>query len=180
MFLAVDLELARTVLERLRARQQTLCTAESCTGGLIAALLTEIPGSSDAVERGFITYSNGAKCDLLAVPATLIGRFGAVSAEVAVAMATGALRASTADLSIAVTGVAGPGGGTAAKPVGLVHVAAQVRGQTALSLELRLGDIGRTQVRLETVRHALGLCLQALDAVPAGAPGRGAPTTGAP
>ncbi|MGH8337669.1 MAG: CinA family protein, partial [Gammaproteobacteria bacterium] len=101
-----------------------MCTAESCTGGLVAGLLTEVPGSSDVVDCGLVAYSNGAKSELLGVPATLIGRFGAVSPEVAVAMAQGALRASTADLAVAVTGIAGPGGGSELKPVGLVYLAA--------------------------------------------------------
>jgi nicotinamide-nucleotide amidase len=152
-----DITLAAGVLDAFRARKQTLATAESCTGGLIAALLTEVPGASDVLDRGFVTYSNGAKCDLLGVPATLIGRFGAVSAEVAVAMAGGALRASTADLSVAVTGVAGPGGGTPAKPVGLVYIGAQARQQPAVVIELRLGDIGRGEIRRATTRSALGL-----------------------
>lgn len=162
MFDLADQTDARELLAALRARKLTMCTAESCTGGLIAGLLTEIPGSSDAFDRGFVTYSNGAKCDLLGVPATLIGRYGAVSAEVAVAMAAGALRASTAGLSVAVTGVAGPGGGSTEKPVGLVHLAAQRRGQYPLHIRLLLGDIGRSAVRLETVRVALQLCRQAL------------------
>jgi nicotinamide-nucleotide amidase len=140
-----------------------LATAESCTGGLIAGLLTEIAGSSDVFERGFVTYTNAAKCDLLQVPATLIGRYGAVSAEVAEAMAAGALRASTADIAISVTGVAGPGGGTASKPVGLVYLVAAQRGQRSFPLELRLGDIGRSEVRIATVRAALGLADQLID-----------------
>ena len=163
MFDPADVAEAEKLLARLRSKRWIMCTAESCTGGLIAGLLTEIPGSSDVVDRGFVTYSNGAKCDLLGVPATLIGRFGAVSAETAVAMASGALRNSTCDLSVAVTGVAGPGGGSSDKPVGLVHLAAQLRGQSPVTLVLRLGDIGRTPVRLHTVRAALNLCNQALD-----------------
>lgn len=166
-----DLAAARALLARLRTRKMTLCTAESCTGGLIAGLLTEMPGSSDVVDRGLVTYSNGAKCDLLGVPASLIGRYGAVSAEVAVAMANGAIRASTADLSIAVTGIAGPGGGSAQKPVGLVYIAAQIRGDQAVVRELRLGDIGRTEVRLATIRAALELAGQALDAAAGQSPG---------
>lgn len=148
---------AEALLQAFRRARLMLATAESCTGGLIAALLTEVPGSSDVVERGFITYSNGAKCDLLGVPATLIGRYGAVSAEVAVAMASGALCNSAADVAVAVTGVAGPGGGTPSKPVGLVHLAAERRGRRGVTLDLRLGDIGRTAIRLETARRALGL-----------------------
>lgn len=159
-----DIAAASALLDRLRHHKMTLCTAESCTGGLIAGLLTEVPGSSDVVDRGLVTYSNGAKCDLLGVPASLIDRFGAVSEEVAVAMARGAIRSSAVDLSIAVTGVAGPGGGTPEKPIGLVHLAAHVRGHQAVTKELRLGDIGRTEVRLATVRTALALTHQALDA----------------
>src|ERR1700761_8344301 len=115
---------ARDLLAAARGNNFRIATAESCTGGLIAALLTEIPGSSDVVERGFVTYSNESKRELLGVPAELIARHGAVSAEVARAMALGALGHARADLSVAVTGVAGPGGGTTDKPVGLVHLAA--------------------------------------------------------
>ena len=163
MFAPDDIAAASQLIDRLRARKFMMCTAESCTGGLIAALLTEVPGSSDVVDRGYVTYSNGAKCDLLDVPATLIGRYGAVSAEVAIAMASGALRASATDLAIAVTGVAGPGGGSAAKPVGLVHITAHVRGGQPMSNTLHLGPIGRSAIRLATVREALALCTQALD-----------------
>jgi nicotinamide-nucleotide amidase len=165
-----DVSTATRLLETMRARRLMVATAESCTGGLIAALLTEIPGSSDVVDRGFVTYSNGAKCDCLGVPATLIGRYGAVSAEVAVAMAAGALASSVADLAVSVTGVAGPGGGTPAKPVGLVYVAAQLRGGQAQTVELRLGPIGRSAIRLATVREALSLATQLLAATPNGAP----------
>lgn len=163
MFDPSDIETARRLLERLRTARLMIATAESCTGGLIAGLLTEVPGSSDVMDRGFVTYSNGAKCDLLGVPATLIGRYGAVSAEVAVAMASGALRHCPADVSVAVTGIAGPGGGSADKPVGLVHLAAQIRSRQPVSEVLRLGDIGRGPVRLATVRAALHLVDQALD-----------------
>ena len=166
VFVPSDIIAAQALLARLRAGRLTVCTAESCTGGLIVGLLTEVPGSSDVVDRGFVTYSNGAKCDMLGVPATLLARYGAVSAEVAVAMASGALRHSTCDLAVAVTGVAGPGGGSAAKPVGLVHLSAQLRGQPPVVYVLQLGDIGRTDVRLLTVRAALSLCHQALDRGP--------------
>lgn len=175
MFSDIDIAQAAALLDRLRSRRFMIATAESCTGGLISGLLTEVPGSSDVVERGLITYSNGAKCDMLGVPAVLIGRFGAVSAEVAVAMATGALRAAPVDIAVAVTGVAGPGGGTADKPVGLVHLSAVVRGQTPCTLELRLSDLGRAQVRIATVRAAITLCHQALDSVPDAAAGTGSP-----
>ncbi len=176
MFSPADLALASALLTRLRLKRLKLATAESCTGGLIVGLLTELPGSSDVVDRGLVTYSNAAKCELLDVPATLIGRYGAVSAEVATAMVSGALRNSTADLAVAVTGVAGPGGGTPAKPIGLVYLAAQVRNFSPHTLELRLGVVGRHMVRLETIRSALNLCNQALDSVPdVGVAGAGAP-----
>lgn len=166
MFDDDDLIAAEALLARLRAKRWTLCTAESCTGGLIAGLLTEIPGSSDVVDRGFVTYANRAKTALLGVPALLIDRYGAVSAETAAAMVSGALRQSPCDLAIAVTGIAGPGGGTADKPVGLVHLAAQLRGQVPVLHVLHLGEIGRSAVRLQTVRAALNLCHQALDSDP--------------
>ncbi|MBL8565639.1 MAG: CinA family protein [Hyphomicrobiaceae bacterium] len=148
---------AEQLLARLREKGVKVATAESCTGGLIAALLTEIPGSSDVVERGFVTYSNEAKSESIGVDPALIATHGAVSAEVARAMARGALRHSRADLAVAVTGVAGPGGGTTAKPVGLVHLAATRRDGGILGSELRLGDIGRGQVRIASVREALRL-----------------------
>ena len=114
--------LARQVIETAAARGLVLVTAESCTGGLVAGALTAIAGSSAVLERGFVTYSNASKTDLLAVPADLIDACGAVSEPVARAMARGALAGSGADLSVSVTGVAGPGGGTAEKPVGLVFI----------------------------------------------------------
>ena len=163
MFLDSDVDLASAFIARLRAAKLTFASAESCTGGLIGALLTDIPGSSDVFERGFITYSNGAKCDLLGVPATLLGRYGAVSAEVADAMVTGALRASTADVAVAVTGIAGPGGGSSSKPVGLVYLSAVSRWRRPVTTEQRYGDIGRSQVRLATVRSALALAGHVLD-----------------
>lgn len=154
---------AARLLDALRARRLTLVTAESCTGGLVAAALTEIPGSSDALERGFVTYSNAAKESDLRVPAEILTRHGAVSAETAQAMAEGALRAAPADLSVAVTGVAGPGGGSAEKPVGLVHFAAARRNGAALRREVRFGDIGRTEVRRRSVLAAFALVAEALD-----------------
>ena len=123
MFDQALLEEARLVLHLCRRADARLVTAESCTGGLIAACLTEIPGASKVFERGFITYSDAAKSELLGVPAMLISLEGAVSEKVARAMAEGALSRSAADIAIAVTGIAGPNGGTAAKPVGLVHIA---------------------------------------------------------
>ena len=156
--------LARQVLEAARARGVMIATAESCTGGLVAAALTDIAGSSVVVERGFVTYSNAAKRDLLGVPAELIERHGAVSEPVVRAMADGALAASPADLAVAVTGVAGPGGGTPDKPVGLVWFATAMRGAETRSTERRFGDLGRRAVRLEATRTALQLLLERLDA----------------
>jgi len=120
-------------------------------------LLTEIPGSSDVVERGFVTYSNEAKAEALGVPAVLLGKHGAVSREVAQAMAEGALSHSQAQWAIAVTGVAGPGGGSAEKPVGLVYIALAGDGRATESYEYRFGDVGRAQVRLASVRESLKL-----------------------
>jgi nicotinamide-nucleotide amidase len=157
MFTAGHLDAARKLLADARANRLRIVTAESCTGGLIAALLTEIPGSSDVVERGFVTYSNEAKEDLLGVPTDLLHRHGAVSEPVAKAMATGALEHSLAQLAVAVTGIAGPGGGSAEKPVGLVYVAVQRQGGEPRIKELRLGDIGRGAIRLKTVSEALVL-----------------------
>lgn len=135
-----------------------LVTAESCTGGLLAGLLTEIAGSSDVVERGLVTYSNRAKSELLGVDPLLIERLGAVSAEVAEAMARGALtHTPAAHLAIAVTGIAGPGGGSAEKPVGLVYLGACYRDGAYADATCRFGDIGRTNIRIATLRAALGL-----------------------
>jgi nicotinamide-nucleotide amidase len=150
---------AAELLNLLRSRRLKLATAESCTGGLIAAILTEVPGSSDVFERGFVTYSNEAKVEQLKLPADLIAEHGAVSREVAVTMAEAALENSRADIAVAVTGVAGPGGGTDAKPVGLVHVAAVRRRGVHEQKELRLGDIGRRAIRLETVEESFRLIL---------------------
>ena len=155
--------LARQVIETAAARGLVLVTAESCTGGLVAGALTAIAGSSAVVERGFVTYSNASKTDLLAVPADLIEAHGAVSEPVARAMARGALAGSGADLSVSVTGVAGPGGGTAEKPVGLVHFSA-VGPNGEIHAMHRFGDIGRDQVRLASVRVALGLLLERIRA----------------
>ena len=148
---------AGELIDALRFRGLKLATAESCTGGLIAAILTEVPGASDVFERGFVTYSNEAKIEQLGVSAELIARPGAVSEEVARAMASGALKNSRVDIAVAVTGVAGPGGGTDAKPIGLVHLATARRGGGSAHKEVRLGDIGRSQIRLETVKQALTL-----------------------
>jgi nicotinamide-nucleotide amidase len=157
MFSLVLLDEAARLLEACRKAGVRIATAESCTGGLIAALLTEIAGSSDVVERGFVTYSNEAKIECLGIPADLIAAHGAVSEPVARAMAEGALAHARADIAVSVTGVAGPGGGSAAKPVGLVHLAAARKGRTTLHQECRFGDIGRDGVRLKSVEAALAL-----------------------
>ena len=163
---------ADQILSLCRKAALRLATAESCTGGLIAAALTDIPGSSDVFERGFITYSNEAKIELLGVPAELIARHGAVSREVAEAMASGALVHSHADIAVAVTGVAGPSGGTSEKPVGLVHLAA-ARGGRVVHRPIRLGNIGRTEIREASVAEAfrlVRLMAQSEESVQARAP----------
>ena len=148
---------AAALIDRCRAGGVTLGTGESCTGGLIAAILTEVPGSSDVVERGFVTYSNQAKTDLLGVPKALIDVHGAVSEPVARAMAEGVLAASPAAIAIAVTGIAGPGGGTADKPVGLVHLAVARRGGRLVHEKQLFGDRSRREIRFMTVQRALAL-----------------------
>jgi nicotinamide-nucleotide amidase len=152
---------ATQVLKVFRARGLKIATAESCTGGLVAGALTEIAGSSDVVDRGFVTYSNAAKEAMLGVPAATLKRYGAVSTETAVAMAAGALKNSKADITVAITGIAGPGGGSPQKPVGLVHFAAASRDGRQLALHRRFGKIGRRRVRERSVVQALAL-LQAL------------------
>jgi nicotinamide-nucleotide amidase len=151
------LEAARSLIDACRTRKLAIVTAESCTGGLLAATLTEIPGSSDVFERGFVTYSNAAKRAMLGVPAATLDAFGAVSRETAQAMALGALAHAPADLAAAITGIAGPGGATPGKPVGLVHLAAAARGGRLLEEEQQFGDIGRAEVRLASVARALAM-----------------------
>lgn len=153
--------LARLVLATARARGLTIATAESCTGGMVATALTAIAGSSDVVDRGFVTYSNAAKTAMLGVPAPLIASVGAVSAEVAAAMAEGAVRASGAGLAVAITGVAGPGGGTAAKPVGLVHFAVASADGRVNRIERRFDPaLGRAGIRRAATRQALLMVLE--------------------
>lgn len=162
---------AIALLDALRQLELKLATAESCTGGLIAALLTEIPGSSDVVDRGFVTYSNDAKAEMLGVPARLIAEHGAVSREVALAMAAGAIAHSLGDVAVAVTGVAGPGGGSEQKPVGLVHIAATRLGRSPLHQECRFGEIGREHIRIKSVEVALALIRRVVDIAPGPKPG---------
>lgn len=153
---------AAALLDACRARGAKIVTAESCTGGLIAGALTAIPGSSDVVERGFVVYSNQAKEEELDVDPALIARFGAVSEDVARAMAEGALARAPAELSLACTGIAGPGGGSAKKPVGRVHIAVAKRGGGTAHRQMDYGDAGREAVRMATVRDALALAAAVL------------------
>src|SRR5215469_16838377 len=157
MFSSPLLRLAEVVLADARVQKLRIATAESCTGGLIGGLLTEIAGSSDVFERGFIVYTNRAKSDLLGVPGDLIADMGAVSEAVARMVAEGAVENSNAHMAVAVTGVAGPGGGTKLKPVGLVHIAAAREGRSILHEAHRFGDIGRTEIRIKAVEAALHL-----------------------
>ena len=157
MFAPALIERAAALLALCRARRLKLAIAESCTGGLVAGLLTEIPGSSAVVERGFVVYSNLAKQEMLGVPEAALARWGAVSAVTARAMAEGALAHSAADLAVAITGVAGPDGGTAEMPVGLVHFAAARRDGASTGLERRFGLLSRSAIRLAAVETALEL-----------------------
>lgn len=161
-FSDIALAHARKLVECATAEGLIVTTAESCTGGLLAACLTEIPGASTILERGFITYANSAKQELLGVDGALLDRVGAVSEEVALAMAEGALRAARADLAVAVTGIAGPAGGTDRKPVGLVHMAAARDGRPSLHQRAVFpGD--RRHVRMAAVESALALLLRHVD-----------------
>lgn len=147
--------LAENIIEACKSRKIMIATAESCTGGLVAAALTDIPGSSAVFDRGFVTYSNEAKIEMLGLYPITIKQFGSVSKDTAMEMAHGALARSDAGLAVAVTGIAGPGGGTAEKPVGLVHFAAKHYNGTMLHRDMNFGDLGRTEVREASVRVAL-------------------------
>ncbi|OWV78965.1 damage-inducible protein CinA [Rhizobium sp. R635] len=150
---------AETIIRDFTAVGLMVSTAESCTGGLISGALTEISGSSAVVDRGFVTYTNTAKIELLGVQEQTLLQFGAVSEETARQMAHGALFRSRADIAVAVTGIAGPGGGSAEKPVGLVHLAAKSRAGALIHRKMFYGDIGRSEVRLATIRTALEMVL---------------------
>jgi nicotinamide-nucleotide amidase len=152
--------LSRSLLDLCRMRKLTIATAESCTGGLVAGALTEIPGSSDVIDRGFVTYSNDAKRAMLGVKSITLDSFGAVSKETATAMAVGALERAGTDLTVAITGIAGPGGATPGKPVGLVHVAAAARDGRLIHREFRFGAIGRSSVRQRSVVEALRMLVE--------------------
>lgn len=155
-------EKAVALLEACRRNGIMLATAESCTGGLIAASLTDIGGSSDVVDRGFVTYSNEAKHEMLGVPAELIEEYGAVSKEVALAMAAGALLHSRAGLALSVTGIAGPGGGSQEKPVGLVWFGLALKGQPTIAARHVFEVRGRASIRMAAVNVALDMALSAL------------------
>ena len=150
-------EAAHSLLDLCRRKRLMLAAAESCTGGLLAATLTEIPGSSDVLERGFITYSNEAKRAMLGVTPVTLAKHGAVSRETAEAMATGVLAHAPVDLAVSITGIAGPGGAVPGKPVGLVYLAAASRSGRLIQHERKYGDIGRAQVRRACVIEALAM-----------------------
>jgi nicotinamide-nucleotide amidase len=154
---------ARALISAFSERRLMVATAESCTGGLIVGALTEVSGSSSVVDRGFVTYSNDAKIQMLGVDPATLAAHGAVSRQTAVEMARGALSHSQADIAIAVTGIAGPSGGTDEKPVGLVHLAAASRGGAVRHREMRYGEIGRDAIRLATVRTALDMLAEAAE-----------------
>ncbi|MEX0969574.1 MAG: CinA family protein [Paracoccaceae bacterium] len=153
---------AATILSLAREKDVMIATAESCTGGMVAAALTDIPGSSDVFDRGFVTYSNAAKAEMLGVDPALIALRGAVSSEVAAAMAIGALAASKASLAVSVTGIAGPGGGSAEKPEGLVWFGLAQSGRPAQSFRKNFEPSGRGAVRLAARNFALSLLHEAL------------------
>lgn len=157
MFTPELIERATQLLQRLREKGLKLATAESCTGGLVAGLFTEIAGSSDVFDRGFVTYSNAAKHDLLGVPDEMLVRHGAVSEPVAIAMAEGAVARSLADISVAITGVAGPGGGSPDKPVGHVRFASARKGHATAPQLREFGPLSRSDIRLGAVSTALDL-----------------------
>ncbi|MEM1383347.1 MAG: CinA family protein [Pseudomonadota bacterium] len=153
-------KLAAKVLEECRVKGWLLATAESCTGGMVVARLTDIAGSSAVVDRGYVTYSNEAKTEMLGVPSVLIGQHGAVSEPVARAMVKGALIKGRAHVAVSITGVAGPGGGTVAKPVGLVHFAAAKRDGPINHIRMEFGAVGRETVREASVTQALQMLLE--------------------
>lgn len=157
------MKIAQKILESARKKKLKIATAESCTGGMIAAALTDIPGSSDVFERGFVTYSNEAKMEMLGVADWIIGLNGAVSAQTAEAMARGAIENSQADVAVAVTGIAGPGGGTAQKPVGLVYIGIAVKGKS-LQWKKCVFSGDRTVIRKKATHRALELLQQAIEA----------------
>jgi nicotinamide-nucleotide amidase len=154
---------ATKLLELCKARNLKIATAESCTGGLVSALLTSIPGSSLSYDRGFITYSDLAKTEQISVAKELIKKYGAVSEEVAYMMATGALNNSLADISVAVTGIAGPGGGSAKKPVGLVYIASCYKATDKILVRKNIFSGDRDNIRLKSTIAAISLMIEVLN-----------------
>lgn len=163
MFSDKVLALAQEVIDLAKSSGVMVATAESCTGGLVAASLTALAGSSAAVDRGFVTYSNEAKAQMLGVPEPMLIEHGAVSEPVARAMAMGAVAHSKAQAAVSITGIAGPGGGSETKPVGLVHFACAAPDGSLTHIEQRYGDIGRDQVRENSLLQALMLLREALS-----------------
>ena len=160
------MNLAIEVIDVLRKRNWKLTTAESCTGGMVAVAITDIAGSSDVFERGFVTYSNLSKAEMLGVVPAIIATHGAVSSQVAKAMAEGALLYSKAQVAVAVTGVAGPGGGSVEKPVGLVHFAVAANNALTMHREIKFGNLSREEIRTKARDFALQLVLDQLKALP--------------
>ena len=154
--------LAQSIIAEAVRRKMLVVTAESCTGGMVAAALTSISGSSQAFDRGFVTYSNRSKSEMIGVQKELIVRVGAVSQEVSMAMAEGAIAKTGADLAVSITGIAGPGGGSQMKPVGLVHFATALLGGKTVHSEVQFGDLGRNEVRRAAMEHALQMLLDRL------------------
>jgi nicotinamide-nucleotide amidase len=148
---------AVALLDICKEKKLTVATAESCTGGLLAAVLTDIPGSSAVVDRGFVTYTNDAKQQMLGVPPTAIEKYGAVSRETAEAMAKGALAHAQVDLAVAITGIAGPSGAMPGKPIGLVHFGAASRSGRFVHHDRKFGNLGRSEVRRRSVLQALAM-----------------------
>ena len=154
--------LARELVERMTDNKKMVATVESCTGGMIAAAITDIAGSSAVLDRGFVTYSNEAKQDMVGVSPATLAAHGAVSYQTAIEMAEGALGRSRADIAVSVTGIAGPGGGSPEKPVGLVYMAVAGKHMQTRYETLQLGDVGRDQIREQTVRQALEALIEAV------------------
>ena len=155
--------LSRSLVEICSERRILIATAESCTGGMIAAAITDVPGSSAAFDRGFVTYSNEAKQDMLGVTSDTLQKFGAVSEQTAIEMAEGALKNSRASIAVSVTGVAGPGGGTPDKPVGLVHLGLASTNKPGLHREFRFGPLERDEIREATVLESLKILLTSIS-----------------
>ncbi|HUI20719.1 MAG TPA: CinA family protein [Methylocella sp.] len=162
MFPSSLLGCAADLISSCRAKRLTIATAESCTGGLLAGLITAVAGSSDVFERGFVTYSNAAKVECLGVSSAILERFGAVSEQAAEAMAAGALAHSPAGLAVSITGIAGPGGGSPEKPIGLVHFGLAHRSGAVITVEKRFGDLGRDAIRVAAVATGIEMLVDAV------------------